>query len=134
MCLVRHDESYCPYFVSFTNIKYYRRNYGSSTDDIFNTKYNSHLSHNHPNPFNPTTTISYSLANNIQHPQIEIYNIKGQKVKTFNVTLSGVEGSPNQQIIWNGKDENNKSVSSGIYFYKLRSGKFTAVKKMILMK
>ncbi len=86
---------------------------------------------NYPNPFNPTTTILFSLTIEItENTEIIIYNLKGQKVKTIPVILSGDEGSG----IWNGTDDSGKSVSSGIYFYKLRAGDFQQVKKMMLLK
>jgi transglutaminase-like putative cysteine protease len=108
------------------------------------------LLQNYPNPFNPAvagsgrspaTTISFNLTaediglrstspGQAENAELIIYNIKGQKVKTFDVTLSGVEGS----IIWDGKDDNNKPVSSGIYFYKLKAGKFEKTRKMILLR
>jgi parallel beta-helix repeat protein len=98
------------------------------------------LHQNYPNPFNPETTISFQFSNeqNQQNEQtkLEIYNVKGQKVKSFNsaqfVILSGVEGQ--SSIQWNGTDEYGKPAPSGIYFYKLRAGNFQKVKKMILMK
>ena len=63
--------------------------------------------------------------------QIEIYNLKGQKIKTLPVTLIGDKGS----VIWNGIDNNDKAVSSGIYLYKLKAGgRYTSTKKMILLK
>ncbi len=86
---------------------------------------------NFPNPFNPTTTISFSVPQNSNFVSLEIFNLKGQKIKTFPVTLSGDEGS----IIWDGTDQTGKPVSSGIYFYKLVSeGINIASKKMLLLK
>jgi parallel beta-helix repeat protein len=85
---------------------------------------------NYPNPFNPTTTISYSLKENAK-VSLKIYNIKGQKVKTLiNEALPAGEHS----AIWNGRDSNGNRVGSGIYFYKLKAGDFQKVKKMILSK
>jgi hypothetical protein len=87
---------------------------------------------NYPNPFNPSTTISF-LHGNEQNKllQIEIFNLKGQKIKTVSVILSVVEGS----AIWDGNDESGKQVSSGLYFARLVvSGKEVAAKKMLLMK
>ncbi|MDO9576507.1 MAG: hypothetical protein Q7J16_01345, partial [Candidatus Cloacimonadales bacterium] len=62
---------------------------------------------NYPNPFNPSTTISFSLnSETAENTELVIYNLKGQKVKTFPVILSGVEGSAGQHsVIWNGKDD-----------------------------
>jgi len=91
------------------------------------------LHQNYPNPFNPSTTISFSTTEFTENTEITIYNIKGQKIKTFHVILSGVEGQ--SSIIWDGTDENNKIVGSGIYFYQLRvDGKSIALKKCLLMK
>ncbi len=67
-----------------------------------------------------------------KNPVIEIYNLKGQKIKTFHVILSGVEGQTS--VVWNGTDENNQPVSSGIYFYKFKAGKFEETRKMLLLK
>jgi len=88
------------------------------------------LNSNFPNPFNPTTTISFSLkeAGNVK---IEIFNLRGQKVKTL---INGLLPAKNHQIVWNGKDDRGKSVSSGIYFYKMKTANYTASRKMILMK
>jgi hypothetical protein len=91
---------------------------------------------NYPNPFNPSTTISFNLnAKDAKDAKIEIYNLKGQKVKTIPVILNEVEESTDQHsVTWNGKDDNGKSVSSGIYFYKLKAGKLKKTKKMLLIK
>jgi len=88
------------------------------------------LNQNYPNPFNPTTTINYSLKEK-SRVSINIYNIKGQKVKQL---VSDQLSAGQHSVVWNGKDESGKSVSSGIYFYKLKAGNFEKTKKMILMK
>jgi len=88
------------------------------------------LNGNYPNPFNPTTTISFSLPNE-QDIELTIYNIKGQKVKTL---YSGIADEGEHTIIWEGKNTNNKQVSSGIYFYKLKTGKKEMSRKMLLLK
>ncbi len=95
------------------------------------------LSGNYPNPFNPsgagrspTTTISYSIPS-YGNVELIVYNIRGQKVKTL---ISGTQPPGVYSITWNGKDENDRSVSSGVYFYKLNSSGKTAVKKMLLLK
>jgi len=90
------------------------------------------LKGNYPNPFNPTTTIYYSLSSiNTNNSEVGIYNLKGQKVKTLKITQSGGEGS----VTWNGTDSNLQSVSSGIYLYKLIvDGKTVAMKKCLLLK
>ena len=88
------------------------------------------LSGNYPNPFNPTTTISYSVANE-NYVEIVIYNVKGQKVKTLvNETIK----SGNHNVTWNGDNFSQSKVSSGIYFCKTKIGKKEFIKKLILMK
>ena len=88
------------------------------------------LAQNYPNPFNPTTTIQYEIkeAGNVS---IEVFNILGQKVKTL---VDGYHNADNYSLIWNGTNNNNEGVSSGVYFYKMQAGRYTSTKKMILMK
>jgi flagellar hook assembly protein FlgD len=84
------------------------------------------LYQNYPNPFNPTTTISFDVTQTLSFVTLEIYNLKGQKVKILvNKTLE----SGNHTVIWNGTDNNNKSISSGIYFYKMKPDNFEKTKK-----
>ena len=86
---------------------------------------------NYPNPFNPSTTISFNLTTeSTENSELIIYNLKGQKIKTFTVLPSGNNGS----ISWDGTNSNDQPVSSGIYFYKLNAGKETAMRKMLLLK
>jgi|GEM_PF-2916050 len=86
---------------------------------------------NYPNPFNPTTTISFSVPEE-RHAEISIYNIKGQKVKQL---LSDQLSSGEHSVVWNGRDKNDQPVSSGVYLYKLIvNGKTEAVKKCLLLK
>lgn len=85
---------------------------------------------NYPNPFNPDTKIAFSLANN-ERVQIDIFNLRGQKIKSL---VDGEFESGNHTVIWNGKDDENVEVGSGIYFYRMKSGSYTTTKKMIMMK
>ncbi|MBC8385587.1 MAG: carboxypeptidase regulatory-like domain-containing protein [Candidatus Cloacimonetes bacterium] len=90
------------------------------------------LSGNFPNPFNPSTTISFSLAKDAKSAEINIYNIKGQRIRSFpNLQRSS---SPNQQILWDGKDQTGIDAVSGIYFYNLKTNSFSTTKKMILIR
>ncbi len=107
----------------------------------------SHLS-NFPNPFNPSTEISFQTSDfkQIENAKIEIYNLKGQKVKTIPVpefqnhrvsksAKSDKSQSHTLSVIWNGDNENSSPVASGLYFYKLNvNGKTEAVKKCLLLK
>jgi len=86
---------------------------------------------NYPNPFNPTTTISFFTAENAEKVEIVIYNLKGQKVKTL---VDKILPVGKHSIVWNGTDESGKNVVSGIYFYQFKTGKFSKTKKMLLLK
>jgi len=98
---------------------------------------------NYPNPFNPNTTISFELnTESAEDTKIEIYNIKGQLIKSLSVISTeaingGVERSHSiaKSVIWNGTDYQNTPVSSGVYFATLKSGnKILASRKMLLLK
>ena len=86
---------------------------------------------NHPNPFNPLTTISF----NISYPgkvELSIYNSKGQKVKNL---LNEPKESGTYSIVWNGRDEKGQGVESGIYFIRLATEKgHTTIKRMVLLR
>jgi len=86
---------------------------------------------NYPNPFNPSTTIEFSIQN-IFNVEITIFNTKGQIIKTL---IHNEFAKGNYSVIWNGNDEFEKPVSSGIYYYKLNiNGKTKAVRKCLLLK
>ncbi len=88
------------------------------------------LNGNYPNPFNPTTTISFDLANS-SDVKLEVYNIKGQKI----ITLADDNYAAGQySVTWNGKDASNKNVASGVYFYKMITDYYSSIKKMIMLK
>ncbi|MCK5051954.1 MAG: T9SS type A sorting domain-containing protein [Candidatus Cloacimonetes bacterium] len=89
------------------------------------------LHQNFPNPFNPTTTIDFSIRSESKI-ELTIYNIKGQKVRIL-AHDDFTKGS--HSIIWKGNDESGESVSSGVYLYKLNvNGKTEGTKKMLLLK
>jgi hypothetical protein len=85
---------------------------------------------NFPNPFNPETKIVFNLPEE-GNVKIEIYNIKGQKVKTL---LDCYMSPGRSEMIWDGRDNNGKQISSGIYFYQLVTKKKIITQKMILIK
>ena len=85
---------------------------------------------NYPNPFNPQTTISFTLPND-SNTSLVIYNIRGQRIRSL---IDDLLNSGHHQIIWNGLDDNGRSVSSGVYFYSLQSGEFKTTQKMLLLK
>ncbi len=90
----------------------------------------SMLKQNYPNPFNPTTKISFTL-NKGEKANLSIYNVKGQLVKTL---VDGYANAGSHEVVWNGLDNNNSHVGSGVYFYKLSTSSSSEIKKMVLMK
>jgi hypothetical protein len=105
----------------------------SSDDEIASC--NSFLLKNYPNPFNPVTTISYNLPVNIANPVIEIFNVKGEKIKSLcafsNPDLSG----GTRCVVWDGTDNYQNQVSSGVYLYRIKSDEGVLMsKKMLLLK
>ena len=100
---------------------------GVGINDFQSSIFDFQLS-NYPNPFNHTTTISFSLPENTKDAEILIYNLKSQKIKQYSIFNN------QSLIIWDGTDENNQPVSSGIYFYKLKAGNdFSETKRMLLI-
>ncbi len=83
---------------------------------------------NYPNPFNPETTINFSIPKN-EVGSLKIYNLKGQLIREFNNLTSN-----DRQILWNGTNSNNQEIPSGIYLTKLVSGSSQLVKKVTLLK
>ena len=93
--------------------------------------YVTNLQPNFPNPFNPETNITFTVGKSHERVNINIYNLKGQKVKTL-VDKDFLEGI--HTVIWNGTDDMGLEVASGLYFYKMHTDSYTSTKKMILMK
>jgi len=89
-----------------------------------------HLYQNCPNPFNPTTTISYQLSE-ISKVSLKVYNIKGQLVRTL---VDDTKPSGQHSVIWKGTDQKNLSVPSGVYLYRLKTNNKSKIKKMILIR
>ncbi|MCL2063062.1 MAG: chitobiase/beta-hexosaminidase C-terminal domain-containing protein [Candidatus Cloacimonetes bacterium] len=85
---------------------------------------------NFPNPFNPETTISFSLVN-AGNVNLEIFNIRGQRIKTL---VNDFRESGNHSVIWNGIDEQGNSVGSGMYFYRMITDDYSSIKRMVLLK
>ncbi len=88
------------------------------------------LNQNYPNPFNPDTNISFSLKET-DKVEIIIYNSKGQKVRTL---VDGNYSAGEHVVNWNGKTDEQKSATSGVYFYRMGTNGIYLNKKMILLK
>ena len=84
----------------------------------------------YPNPFNPSTTISFGLEQ-AERVNIVIYNLRGQPVKSFDLDYGN---AGNYSIVWDGRDNANQALSSGIYYYRMTAGKYSGIKKLILSK
>jgi hypothetical protein len=132
--------------------------FGHGTEFIVNvkallpTEYS--LAQNYPNPFNPTTTIRYAIPSTEQRAErreqrgesreqrtdsgldalrttLKIYNILGQEVRA----LVDEEREPGYYAVtWDGRDEGGNEVPSGVYFYRIQAGDFSATRRMVLMK
>ncbi len=88
------------------------------------------LKNAYPNPFNPSTYINYSLKET-QKVCIEIFNVKGEKVRTL---VHENQSAGRYRLEWNGKDSKNKTVGTGVYFYKMKTPHYTSIKKMMMLK
>lgn len=109
--------------------------YTEINDEQHNSLDGIKLFQNYPNPFNPFTEIRFQISdfNDSDNLEIQIFNIKGKKIKSFSIHIS----TPTQinSITWEGTDDSRNTVSSGIYFYALqKDGKTIASKKMVLQK
>jgi len=106
-----------------------------TTEQVVN--YRNELIGNYPNPFNPNTVIkfgiysSHSSSNTPQHVKLDIYNIKGQRIRTL---VNREYPSGEHSVAWNGKDDNGQVVGSGIYFCRMITGGDVMVRKMVMIK
>jgi hypothetical protein len=91
------------------------------------------LSANYPNPFNPVTSIQYTVGN-IQtplHATLKIYNVRGQRVRTL---VNEPQGPGTYRISWDGRDDAGDEVASGVYLYRVEVGDFSENRKMVLIR
>ena len=105
---------------------------GSSVTDLDAgvAPYEFGLSKNFPNPFNPTTTINYEIAK-AGDVSIVIYDMVGREVKTL---VSDFANPGSYHVVWNAQNNQGLEVSAGMYVYKMISGDFVKVNKMLLVK
>jgi len=88
------------------------------------------LAQNFPNPFNPSTTIEYSLPGRM-HVSIDVFNILGRRV---NLLVDREQAAGSYNTIWDGRDISGRPVSTGVYFYRLRAGNLVEIRKLMLLK
>jgi hypothetical protein len=84
---------------------------------------------NYPNPFNPRTTISFDLAESAV-VELRIFNLRGQLIRTI---FHDMLDAGNYRFVWDGRDSQNRKVSSGLYFYQLRCPGINLRRKMMLI-
>ena len=112
------------YYVMYARIPYVGTLTGVNNDFTVPAKFK--LSQNYPNPFNPTTEIAYALPSSAR-VSLNIYNTLGQKVATL--VNNKLQSAGNYKVNFSASD-----LPSGVYFYTIRTNKFSSTKKMILMK
>ena len=90
---------------------------------------------NYPNPFNPETWIPYRLSH-ASDVDITIYDTRGMVVRRLDLghQMAGYYTDRTKAAYWNGRNEYGESVASGIYFYQLRTGDYTALRRMVILK
>ena len=88
------------------------------------------IEQNYPNPFNPSTNFSYSLPNRVD-VKITVYDLFGKEIKTL---VNETKEAGTHNIAWNGKDNQNRQVATGVYLYKMQADGFEKTMKMMLMK
>jgi hypothetical protein len=88
------------------------------------------LEQNHPNPFNPATTIQYSLAKKT-YVELTVYDARGRLVRTL---VRGERTAQVYSVAWDGTNDDGAAVASGLYFCRLEAGAFRQVRKMVVLK
>jgi hypothetical protein len=89
------------------------------------------LHQNVPNPFNPTTSISYDVPAGGGDVVLAVYDVSGRLVKSL---VDAREPAGTRTVRWDGTDRRGQSVASGIYFYRMRAGSYVETRKMLLLK
>ena len=101
---------------------------GNTSDQIIPNSYQ--LFQNYPNPFNPYTNIMYNLPSK-EFVKIKIYNMLGKEVK---ILVNKLQEAGLKTTKWNGLDNNNMKLPSGLYLYSIQAGSFRETKKMLFLK
>ena len=89
-----------------------------------------HMCQNFPNPFNPTTKISYNLPKK-SHVSIKIFDVTGREIL---ILVNQEQPAGSYDAVWNGRDRFGQAVGSGIYFYQLKAGDYVETRKMVLVR
>jgi hypothetical protein len=102
----------------------------SPVEEVRIPKMTASLGQNTPNPFNPTTQISFSLPAR-EHVTVSVYDAAGRLVRTL---VDDVRGAGAHDVQWDGRDNAGVTVGSGVYFYRMTAGKHTESRKMVMLK
>lgn len=104
--------------------------YFSQTDNVTVKQLLASLDQNTPNPFNPTTMISFTLAQR-ETVTLSVYDASGTLIRTL---VDDARGSGSHQVTWDGRNNAGETVGSGVYFYRLTAGSFNESRKMVMLK
>ena len=108
----------------------YRLSVITDIKNNINKPENFSLYQNYPNPFNPETSIHFTVPK-MSRVSLAIYDILGRKIRAL---VSETKAAGSYNVTWNGKNNQGQPLASGLYFYKLQAGEFSATKKMMLLK
>ena len=90
------------------------------------------LGQNHPNPFNPSTTIDYTIPEGeAVHVRLRVYNLRGAVIRTL---VDEIKEPGYYSVQWDGTDSRGRKKGSGVYFYRLVTNSYSSVRKMLLVK
>jgi hypothetical protein len=117
--------------ISSSTVTYFIPSGASAISDQQNIPAGYRLNQNYPNPFNPVTTISFTLPKN-EAVTLKIFDVNGKLIKTLLDKTQQPAGT--HQLGWDGKDNNQRLVSSGVYFYNMQTSNYSEIKKCLLMK
>ena len=115
-----------------TDIKSYSVSVNQSLEipKLKNTKFSGQVFNPAPNPFNPSTEISYELIRS-SDVKVSVYDIRGKKIHNL---INKKQGIGKHSIRWLGSDNQNRPVSAGLYFCKIKIGELLTTKKLLLLK
>ncbi|MBW7996472.1 MAG: alpha/beta fold hydrolase [Candidatus Glassbacteria bacterium] len=90
------------------------------------------LGQNVPNPFNPSTTVSFTVPVGPSHAvSLKIFDLRGKLIRTL---VNELKETGTHQVIWDGTDESGRKVASGVYLYRMKAGEFVQTRKMVILK
>jgi len=127
----RNPDKYNGNVVAFKNVNVLPPKFDTAVEEEADVPGVFSISKNFPNPFNPSTTINYDIADAGGYVSLVIYNMTGQKVRTL---VNEVKAPGYYSIMWDGADDLGATVSSGIYLYKIVCGDFSKIEKMTFVK